>query len=248
MLSAVVLAKNVELSIAEVVGNLAFCDEVVVVDDNSTDNTALVAAKAGAVVLTHSLEGDFSAQRNYALEKTEGDWVLFVDTDETVPENLQKEIRQAIEAEKDVDAFYIKRRDIWWGRELQFGEVYDVAHKGLIRLMKKTAGHWSGKVHETFATTGKTARLTHHLTHRPHPGLKDFLNSINVYSTLRAKELFENKKKQSIISLVCVPPIKFFYTYVLKFGFLEGTPGFAYSFLMSFHSFLVRAKLYAKYV
>jgi len=249
MLSGVILAKNVENTIADSVVNLSFCDEILVVDDDSKDNTALNAAKAGASVLTHSLNGHFDQQRNYALSKAEGDWILFVDSDEEVPLNLQEEIKRAIDnGNESVGAYYLKRRDIWWGRELKYGEVFDVAHNGLIRLMKKNKGEWSGTVHETFKTKSKTKTLDNFLIHRPHPTLTDFLSVINKYSTIKADELYASKIQKSIILLVLIPPLKFISTYIFKLGFLEGAAGFAYSFLMSFHSFLVRAKLYALYV
>lgn len=99
-------------------------------------------------------------------------------------------------------------------------------------------------MHEEFVCQGLVGRLESLLNHYPHPTVKDFLKEINYYSTLRAKELLEQRKSANIFSIIFYPLGKFVFTYFLKLGFLDGPAGFGYAFMMSFHSFLVRAKLY----
>jgi hypothetical protein len=102
-------------------------------------------------------------------------------------------------------------------------------------------------VHEEFKVTSYELRVTSlkgYLNHYPHPTVKEFLQEVNFYSTLRAKELFAQGKKTGIFAILFYPLGKFILTYFLKMGFLDGPPGFAYAFFMSFHSFLVRVKLY----
>src|SRR3972149_11239736 len=122
MISAVVITKNEEKNIERCIKSLLWCSEIVVVDDYSDDKTVKLAKKLGAKVYQHSLDNDFSEQRNFGLLKAKGDWVLFVDADEVVSAKLQKEIIKSITQNKHV-GFYIKRYDVWMGKVLKHGEV-----------------------------------------------------------------------------------------------------------------------------
>lgn len=247
MLTCVILAKNEEGNIEKAIKSASFVDEILVIDDDSIDKTAVTAAKAGVTILTHTLNNDFAAQRNYAHEKAKSELVLFLDADETISSELQKEIKK-LQASSFVNnenrAYYIKRRDMLWGRELKHGEVATAYNKGIIRLVKKNSGTWKGTVHEEFKPNGQTGQLSGFIDHTPHQSVKDFLEDINVYSSLRANELYKANKKTNVLELIFYPIVKFKYTYFFKLGFLDGPEGFIYSFMMSFHSFLVRAKLY----
>lgn len=247
-ITAIVLTHNNEDTIKACLESLQFCSEILVVDNNSTDSTRNVAKKMGATVIKHAHDGNFAFQRNYAFDQITSEWALVIDSDEVVPEELAKEITSAIHHEGH-DAYYIRRKDFWGNRELHHGEVADVYANGLIRLMRRRSGTWKGRVHEVFEVhSGKVDRLYHVLHHYPHQSVAAFISDVNWYSTLRAKELFEAKQKVSVFQLLAYPAGKFFYTYIIKLGFADGAPGFMYSFLMSFHSFLVRAKLFQYYL
>jgi len=243
MLSAVILAKNEEKVLSAALESVQFCDEIVVIDDNSEDKTSEIARKFGARVITHSLK-DFSAQRNFAFENVKGDWVLYVDADEVVTEELAHEIQKKLIGDPSESAFYLKRRDYFWGEELKFGETYTARSKGIVRLVKKGTGSWEGSVHEVWETTDKIGTSNGYLNHFPHQTIIAFLRSINKYSTIRAQELSDMKVAQGAFGIIALPFLKFAYTYFVKLGFLDGPSGFVYSFMMSFHSFLVRSKLY----
>ncbi len=246
-LSAVILSHNDENHIEKALKSVDFCDEILVVDDFSSDHTLKKVNKSKAKLIQRKLDKDFAKQRNFALSQTRGDWVLFVDADEEVSEPLKKEIVKEVNQTDNNErksAYYIKRRDYWWGRELKFGETAQARNRGIIRLIKKNSGQWENPVHETFASIAQPGRLKSYLNHYPHPKLKDFLTEVNFYSTVRARELAARGKTTNILAITFVPLGKFLYNYFFKLGFLDGARGFGYSFLMSFHSFLVRAKLY----
>ncbi|MBF1325951.1 MAG: glycosyltransferase family 2 protein, partial [Megasphaera micronuciformis] len=95
-LTALILAKNEERHISECVASVAFADEVLVIDDFSTDETVALAQASGAKVITHALNGDWSQQRNFAVGEATGDWILFVDADERISPPLADEIRKVI--------------------------------------------------------------------------------------------------------------------------------------------------------
>lgn len=244
-ISAVVLARNEVNNIEKCLFSLHFCDEIIVIDDNSTDNTVEKARKYASRIITRNLNNDFTQQRNFALGEAKGEWILFVDADEEVSYKLEKEIVSGLEKGTLIKkAYFVPRRDYWWGRELKYGEVLEARRKGFIRLVKRNSGRWMGKVHEKFAINAVVGQFRSHLNHFPHPTLKDFLGEVNHYSTIRANELLAQGKKTSIFEIVSFPLFKFAWNYFIKFGFLDRSAGFAYSFLMSFHSFLVRAKLF----
>lgn len=246
-ITAVVLTKNEEKNIERCLRSLDFCNEIIVIDDYSTDKTLDIVYKVCKVikVFKRRLNGNFASQRNFAISKAKNDWVLFLDADEEITKNLELKIKN-LKFDKNA-AFYIKRRDYFWGKELFFGEVKKIREKGLIRLVKKGSGQWQSRVHEEFKIKNrelKIGKLNFFINHYPHQSLKEFINEVNYYSTLRAKELFHQDKKTNVFEIIFLPFFKFIYNYIIKLGFLDGPSGFAYSFMMSFHSFLVRAKLY----
>lgn len=245
-LTALILAFNESERIERCIASLSFCDEIVVIDNFSTDDTVSKAKKAGAQIVQHELES-FSTQRTFAMKQAKTDWMIFVDADEVVPDALAKEILSTLTAPTH-DAYFIKRYDFWCGHELKYGETSAARATGFIRLMKQNSGSWKGNVHETFMPVRDAGSLTQALHHFPHASVTEFLLDINTYSTMRAQELFEQQHPFRLTDLLLKPNLKFLYTYFWLQGFRDGAPGFIYSFMMSFHSFLVRAKLYQYWV
>lgn len=244
-ISAVLLTKNEEKNIEECLKTLSWCDEMVIIDDNSEDRTVELAKKIGATFYIHSLNNDFSTQRNFGLSKAKNEWVLFVDADERITKDLQDEILLSISSQnllkQKMRGFYIKRKDFMWGRELKHGETGNIK---LLRLAKKNAGKWEEKVHEKWNIRGKIGELKNPILHYPHQLISEFLKEINFYTDLRAKELYERGEKANILSIILYPKVKFIVNYIFKRGFLDGIFGFIYAIMMSFHSFLVRSKLW----
>ena len=247
MLSALIIAKNEEDEIASAIKSVSFCDEVVVINNNSSDNTAKIARTSGALVFPDDANS-FATLRNHAENHAQGDWLLYIDADEHVSNELKQEILSAIKSQPEkrnqFSAYRLKRRDFFWGKELKYGEIARARSHGIIRLMKKGSGTWRGTVHEEFITEKPVGCLQSYLDHYPHPTISAFLTEINVYSTLRAQELYKAGFKASVVDIVLYPFLKFNYTYFLRLGFLDGPAGYVYSFMLSFHSFLVRSKLY----
>jgi len=251
-LSAVVLTKNEEKNIERCLKALDFCNEIIVVDDYSTDNTKNQISKIknqndklNIKILNNNLNNDFAQQRNFGLLKSSNDWVLFIDADEEVSKELKKEIVSLFHGSiVKTNAFNLRRRDYFWNQELRYGEVKKVREQGIARLVRKNAGTWMGSVHEVFHTAKNIGQLYGFLNHYPHPTLKEFISDVNNYSSIRAEELFKRGVKTNIFEIIFFPFGKFIYNYFLNFGFVDGPAGFTYAFMMSFHSFLVRAKLY----
>jgi glycosyltransferase involved in cell wall biosynthesis len=241
-ISTIVLTKNEEKNIEKCLKALQWCDEIIVVDDGSVDKTVILAKKLGAKVYEHNLSNNFSQQRNFGLEKAQNEWVLFVDADERVSPALAAEIQLRItNYELGHSGFYIQRLDSIWGKVLKHGETGNIK---LLRLAKKDRGKWKGSVHETWDVKGEIGVLKNTLMHYPHQTLTEFLKEINFYTTLRAEELYKQKIPVSFLDIIIYPKAKFIQNYFFKLGFLDGNAGIVFALCMSFHSFLVRGKLW----
>lgn len=251
LITAVILVKDEDKLINECIGSLSFCDEILIIDDNSTDDTIKIVDSLTSKkikVISHNLDNNFSQARNFGLQKARNEWVLFVDSDELISDALAYEISSVVHtAGQDVvnlNGFYIKRQDIMWRKKLKYGETGSIK---LLRLARKSAGEWVGMVHEEWRIKGKVGTLINPIIHYPHPTVAEFLKKINFYSTLKAEELYLKKIKTNMLSLIMYPSSKLIINFVLRKGFLDGIPGLIYALLMSFHSFLVRGKLWAKW-
>lgn len=243
-ISAIVLTKNEQANIFRCLKSLTWCTEVIVIDDYSFDQTLSVAKKSGARTFQRKLAGNFAAQRNFGLTKASHNWVLFIDADEVVSQNLAKEIKSKLGKTTNVSGFFLKRKDHFMGKNLKFGETASVA---LLRLAKKTAGKWHRPIHETWQLKGETSQLENPLIHFPHQSISQFIKSINFYTDLEAKHrlLQEDPDRSAVVAeMLFFPPAKFVYNYIILLGFLDGIPGFIVALMMSLHSFLVRAKTY----
>lgn len=253
MISAVVLTKNEEDNIKDCLSSLKWCEEIVVVDDCSTDATVKLARDMGAKIYERPLDGDFAEQRNFSLRQAQGDWVLFIDADERVSPKLTSEIQKVTRnkalALSGISGFYFKRIDYFMGKWLKHGEIGGIWEIGglggvrVLRLAKKGSGKWVRCVDEKWKAEGMTKTFKNPLLHYPHPSLTEFLQSINERSTLNAKAFYLERKKITLLDWF-KPLGKFCFNYFLKLGFLDGISGFVLAILMSLHSFLVRGKLY----
>jgi len=239
MITVVVLTHNSETTIKRTLIGLRAFDELIILDDFSTDKTVSIGKQFKAKVIIRHLAGDFAGQRNYALKQAKGDWVLFVDSDEVVTEELRQEILRVVE-DPNFAGYYLKRTDYFYGKALIHGETASVR---LLRLAKRDTGNWERPIHEVWNIAGPTATLATPLLHYPHSNVAQFLDEINWYSTLNAKLLFAQKKREPTWYIVVYPTSKFFVNYVWKLGFLDGMPGMIMAMMMSFHSFLTRSKL-----
>lgn len=241
MISAIILTKNSEQTIRRTVESVKWCGEVIVIDDDSEDQTAEIARIAGATILSRHVEDDFASQRNAGLARATGEWVFFVDSDEVVTPALQEEIEVRVGKEKGIAGYFIRRADFLFGKELRFGETSRVK---LLRLAQRNAGLWERPVHEEWHVTGAAGELVNPLLHYSHQNVAQFLEKINYYSTLNAKHLYNEHVRVSWWHIPAYPAAKFLKNYLLYQGFRDGTEGAICALMMSFHSFLTRAKLW----
>ncbi len=210
-LTVIVLTHNDELRIVDCLESVSFADEIIVIDDKSTDRTIDLALGFTKKIYSKQLQNNFASQRNFGLDQAHGDWILFVDSDEIVSQNLKNEILTKIQNTTHF-AYRLKRIDYMWGRKILHGEGGSVR---LVRLAKKGKGKWHGKVHEEWRVNESIGELQSSLIHVPHQSVKAFLKDIDEYSTIRVDELSEKGVRSGFIKIILYPVAKFFVNYFL---------------------------------
>jgi glycosyltransferase involved in cell wall biosynthesis len=205
----------------------AWADEIVVVDDGSTDGTLEVARHYTDRVMVRPSHGNFHANKNLAIQQATGDWILSLDADEIVPPDLAAEIRTAIQATPHA-AFRVGRRNYFLGRWVRHGGWYP---DRIIRLFRKGATEWPLEIHwvpqvNPPATVGE---LRGELVHHSYRSLEQYFEKFNRYTTKLAREAHGHGGAPSLASavteLLLRPPAWFAYKYVALGGFRDGIPG-----------------------
>lgn len=240
-LSIIIITKNEEENLPRCLESVKWADEVVIVDSHSTDRTAEIAAKYGCKIFTRDWPG-YGAAKQFALEQATGEWVLSLDADEAVSNELHSEIAGLLQRPDLCDAYYIPRRTNFLGRWiLHCGWYPDY----LIRLFKRTHGRFDlAVVHEGVVVEGTTGKLRHDLLHFSYPTLEKYFQKFNRYTTLGAQEALRNGKRAGWFDIVMRPPVCFVKHYVTKRGFLDGLEGFVLSALSATAVLVKYAKLW----
>jgi glycosyltransferase involved in cell wall biosynthesis len=241
MLSCIVITRNEQHNIDRCLSSVKFCDEIIVVDSESSDNTVPLAKKYTQKIFTVPWKG-YTEQRNHALQLATNDWVLSLDADEEIDEDLKEEILSTIKKSEKSSAFLIPRKTLHSGKWIKYGGWYP---NYLTRLFKKSEGKWVGdEVHEKWETEGPVEKLSNPILHYSFTSFYDQVMRNNEYSSLLAKRLHNQNVKFSLWNLLVKPATKFFETYLFKLGFLDGYPGFIISISAAYSVFLKWAKLW----
>lgn len=214
--------------------------EIIVVDSGSIDRTLEIARSYGAKILTEPWKG-FASQKNSAMEKAAGDWVLQLDADEVLEPELADEIRSATNAPENLAGYWIPRKNFFLGRWIKHGGFYPDPK---LRLIRRGAGKFEEYgAHPTIKVNGPTARLKHALIHNAYPTLRGYIDHMNSYSSSGAEVAIEKGNRGfNLLDIIVRPKLTFLYNYIFRLGFLDGREGFL---LHLYHAVYVSWK-YAK--
>jgi len=244
-LSVVLLVKNESDRLGDALESVSWAEDVVVADTGSTDGTVDVARRFGARVHEIPWEG-FVASRNRALGEAKNDWVLALDADERLTQELKGEVLEILEARGETLAgVEMPRLSYFLGRPIRHGTWYpDVK----LRLGRRSRGFRAegGRVHEAFAVDGEVARLSRPLIHHPYRDLSDALRKASTYARLGADDRYDKGARGSLTRLLLRPAFEFFRSYVWKAGFLDGAIGPSIAFFHAWSYFLRGAFLYER--
>lgn len=240
--SAIIPAKNEEKNIKEAIESLLWADEVfVVVDDESIDKTFEIASSFEGNVRVVKHEYIYSAkQKNWAIKRAKHDWIFLLDADERPDKELIQSIKEAV-SKGECDAYEVKRRNVFLGKELKFGGL---SNDKVIRLFKKRCSYQDKRVHAEIEGYRKLGVLKGHLLHFTFENFDQYLQKLNRYAKWGAEQEFINGKNANLINILLRPIHRFLKQYIFRLGFLDGMPGAVNALLGAYSVFLKYSILY----
>ena len=242
-ITAIVITYNEEQNIKDCLESLKWADEIIIVDSNSKDRTVEIAGMyTQNIFLTKELS--FSLKRNLAFEKTKSDWIIWLDADERVTEELKKEILDIINNPvSSLDAYLMNRKSFFINKFIKHCGWYP---DHTIRLIKRSIGARfdDSRVHEKLTYHGKTGKLKSDLIHYTARDFEHYINKLNLYTTSSYIDLHEKGKKASLLDIIFRPVFTFIKMYFFKLGILDGYTGLVLCTLSGIHVFAKYSKLY----
>lgn len=238
--SVTIITKNEAANIADALASVAWADEIVVVDSHSADGTADIARAATPHVFVREWPG-YIEQKNFAAAQASHDWIFSIDADERVTPELAAEIRATLD--QPAHAAYRMPRVTWhlgrWIRGTDWYPDYQT------RLYDRRRAQWSGRyVHEAVTVDGSIGQLRGELQHFAYRDISDHLETIDRYTTLAARQMFESGRRTSLVALALHGPFAFLRNFLLKGGIWLGVPGLIVSLMNAHYVFLKFAKLW----
>lgn len=239
-ITATIITFNEEENILAAINSASWADEVLIVDSNSTDSTCDLARRSGARVLTNAWPG-FAEQKDFAMDHAVNEWVLSLDADERVSEELRASIGslKQLPESKLADGYLVARRTYYQGRWIRGGGWYPDYQ---LRLVRKSLGHWKKRhIHESFQmeSSARIETLSGDLLHFTVKDASHHHRMIGErYAPLAARQMFEEGKRTTSLKLAFAGPSAFVRTFILKGGFRDGLAGLSIANFAAHHAFL----------
>lgn len=246
-LTVVILTKNEEKTLARCIASVPFAGEVLVVDSGSSDETCALAVKLGARVVNEPWPGHFAEQRNRGDSHVRTEWVLHLDADETVSEAMAGELAAFFSDGRaaGVAAARFPRKELIFGKWIDHGGWYP---QYKLRLYRKGAGNWIGRVHENYVGyPGDAFTFGGDILHDSYSSIELFLEKFNRYSSIDAEQAFLEGKKFSLFAMFTQPVERFLGRYLGHQGYRDGMHGFVLALLVGFNYFMRHLKLWERH-
>lgn len=247
-ISAVIIAKNEQDRIVPCLESVKWCDEIVVVDDMSVDDTHNICRRYGAKIIAHPSNGDHDAQRNIGIDNSSGGWILQMDADEVVSPGLRKDIEKILSGNGQYSAYSLVRKNYFLGKFMEHGG-WPERH---VRLFERCNARYVGhSVHETLKVNGKTGNLKSHLEHYAFSSISQYISRQIYYAQIEAKVMYKDRGRIELREInyhLKRRPLKlFFKIYVKRMGFLDGMHGFILSILNAWRHYTIWAIYWERY-
>ncbi len=233
--SVIIPTFNEEAFIEEALKSVQFADEIIVVDSFSEDNTEAIVKKYTTKLLQRKFD-NFSNQKNFALKEATGDWVLFVDADERIPQKLKAEILKTLENPKH--AGYKLNFPHYFMDRFLYHHSDDV-----LRLVKRDGAHFTGLVHEKLHCKGSIGKLKNMVEHYTYKGLQPYISKKESYSWFQAEQLSAKGKKVTWAHLFFKPTFRFIKSYLIRGSYKDGVPGLTIAAINAYGVFSRYVKL-----
>ncbi len=245
-ISAFVVCKNEERHIGLCLESLSFCDEIIVVDSFSTDRTVEICNEYNVRVIQREWPG-YRAQKEFACSQMTHEWVICLDADEYVSDELREEIELILQGKSHLSlnsfsGFCLNRVMFYFGKWWRKGGWYP-EHR--LRFFKKEEARWVGREpHENVEVRGPTAKLKGELYHFSYEDFSDQLQKLTSHAFTRAKVDFDDGRRASVSDMLVKPWLRFIKFYFFKKGYKEGVPAVVVGITEAFYVFLKYAKLW----
>ena len=243
-ISVVIHTFNSGKTLDKVLASVKDFDEIIVCDMYSEDNTLSIAQKYNCRIIMHERCGFVEPARNMAIQSASHEWVLVVDSDEVVPNELKELLYAIIKQNNPAEAYRIPQKNYFMGRFMHAS--YPDYH---IRFLQKSKAYWPPYIHSTPEINGRIAKIAskhkYALIHLDDPTISSLLSKINTYTD---KELFKRQnEKTGITGLIMKSFFRFFSYYILKGGFRDGRAGFIYACFNAIYKFTTVVKIWEKH-
>ncbi len=245
-LTVVITAHNSQDFIKDCLKSVEFADEVIVINNQSTDDTAKISKKLGAKIIDHKNNPkQLNESKNFGFKKAQNEWILSLDTDERVDEDLQKEIQYILEHSQDikVNGYLIPRKNIIFGKWIQHGLWYPDYQ---LRLFRKGKGSFPNlHNHELLEVKGEVGRLKGHITHLNYQTISQYIQKIDKqYTDNEAEQFIKKGNTLHWYDAIRFPFQDFLTNYFAREAYKDGLHGLVLSLLQAFYMFIVFAKIW----
>ncbi|MDO1500011.1 glycosyltransferase family 2 protein [Winogradskyella maritima] len=234
-LSVIIPTYNEEDYLEDALKSVSFADEIIVVDSLSTDKTVAIAEDYNCTVLSRKFD-NFSNQKNHAIEHATGDWILFLDADERITHSLKLQIEEAI-SQNEFSGYKLNFPHFFINRFLYHH------NNDVLRLVKRKGVHFTGLVHEKLNVEGKISKLDAPVLHYTYKGIRHYISKKDSYAWFQAEQLLKKGKKVTYFHLAFKPFYRFFSSYILRGGILDGVAGLAIASINAYGVFSRYSKL-----
>lgn len=246
-ISATIITLNEAANIRAACESVAWADEIIVVDSGSTDDTYDIAASCGARVFKREWPG-FAAQKQFAVDQAEHEWILSLDADERVSPQLAAEIAALKQKpEQRADGYLIPRRSFYQGRWIRGGGWYPDSQ---LRLFRKSSGRWEPRLIHESVKMNQGARVEKLSKDIFHYSVRDAAHHHRMigerYAPLAAEQMFAEGRSTSPLKIAVAAPSAFIRSFILKGGFRDGVAGLSIASFAAHHAFLKHVMLWEK--
>jgi glycosyltransferase involved in cell wall biosynthesis len=244
-ISVVISAFNEQEKLARCLASVSWADEIIVIDNSSTDKTAHIAKKMGATVYERPNNPMLNVNKNFGFSKATSDWIFCLDADEEVPEELAREIKKTIKDPGDAVGFWMPRKNIIFGKWIRHGLWWPDQH---LRLFARNKGRFAEKhVHEYVDVAGPTATLAAPFVHHNYESISQYLRKLDtLYTENEVKNLLSANYQFVWSDVIRFPVSDFVKIFFAQEGYKDGLHGLVLALLQAFYSFVVAVKLWEK--
>ena len=238
--SAVIITWNESRNIRRTLSKLYWCDEIVIVDSHSTDDTVAICEEFGCRIFLKTFEG-YVSQKKYAVSKASNDWILCIDADEVLSDALIDEIREKLESNHSFVAYRFPMNLVFLDKEFRYGKE---SGRYFLRLFNRLAGNFNeGLVHEKIEMKGEIGMMDNKILHYSYENIDQWHEKCGAYTSLGARTTVSKGSTRSVFAVVSAIPFYFIRYYFVNLNFLNGLQGFYWSAFSSYSHFMKYVKI-----